>query len=112
MTDIVERLRSRRVDVSERDIADAADEIERLRALNTQLGEALSKQHLRAIENEETRAELQANNERLFNSLRAIVEIYAGMDGVPIAETACEGYLLRIIRQMKYAAIDAANGEK
>jgi hypothetical protein len=45
--------------------------------------------------------EAQKDAERV-NEVR---EIWAGMEGIPIPETACESYLLRIITQMKDAAI-------
>lgn len=33
--------------------------------------------------------------------LRETYEIYAGMEGIPVPQTACEAYLLRIIDEMQ-----------
>jgi hypothetical protein len=46
---------------------------------------------------------LRNENEALQSRIHEAVEVFAGMEGVPVAETACEGYLLRIIDQMMAA---------
>ena len=47
---------------------------------------------------------LQKDNERLRARIDAVREIYAGMEGF-IAQTAPEGYLQRIVKQMYDAAL-------
>jgi len=42
-----------------------------------------------------------AKNERIKELLREAYEVYAGMEGVPEPQTACEAYLLRIIMEMQ-----------
>jgi hypothetical protein len=42
-----------------------------------------------------------AKNERIKELLREAYEVYAGMEGTPIPQTACEAYLLRIIMEMQ-----------
>lgn len=57
----------------------------------------LTMNHLRRAEKAESElAELR-------RKLRDAYEIYAGMEGIPIPQTACESYLLRIIDQMQKA---------
>ena len=58
----------------------------------------------RAESLEQANAALVAENEGLRKALHEIREIWAGMEGIPVPETACESYLLRIITQMKDAA--------
>jgi hypothetical protein len=83
MSDIVERLRSPEVLITNGLLIspvayEGAAEIEKLEA-----------------ENERLRAE----NERFRTALRNAYEVYAGSDGF-IPETAAEGYLQQIIKQM------------
>jgi len=42
-----------------------------------------------------------AKNEWVKELLRESYEVYAGMEGIPIPQTACEAYLLRIIMEMQ-----------
>ena len=45
-------------------------------------------------------------------ALHEIYEEYAGMEGIPIAETACEGYLLSVIKRMKNIAKEVLKSDK
>ena len=42
-----------------------------------------------------------------LDSLIEIYEVWAGSDGIPEPQTACEAYLLRLIEQMRDIARDA-----
>lgn len=46
------------------------------------------------------------------NALKEIREEYVGMDGIPIPLTACEGYLLTIIKRMYKISVKALKKEK
>ena len=48
-------------------------------------------------------AQLADGLARMEAGLREAYEVYAGMDGVPVPQTACEAYLLQIIGQMQKA---------
>ena len=41
---------------------------------------------------------------RLRQVCRNVYEVWAGSEGIPVPETASEGYLLRLIEQMRDAA--------
>jgi len=45
--------------------------------------------------------EKESDIERIKELLRESYEVYAGMEGTPIPQTACEAYLLRIIMEMQ-----------
>ncbi len=51
--------------------------------------------------------ELEAENDRLRKALAEIREIYAGSEGIPVAETAAEAYVVRLLEQMYTAAATA-----
>ena len=42
-----------------------------------------------------------------LDSLIEIYEVWAGSEGIPEPQTACEAYLLRLIEQMRDIARDA-----
>lgn len=49
--------------------------------------------------------------EAMGMQLRDAYEIYAGMEGIPVPQTACEGYLLRIIDEMQKALATGKSAE-
>jgi hypothetical protein len=58
----------------------------------------------RAIEanlKEKNASQEQSEIERLRQVCRNVYEIWAGSDGIPVPETCAEGYLLRLIEQMR-----------
>lgn len=55
---------------------------------------------------------LRDENEALRARIHEAVEVYAGMEGVPLPETACEAYLLRILREMMAALAAAGRGDE
>ncbi len=54
-------------------------------------------------------AELEAENARQKEALAEVREIYAGSEGIPVAETCAEAYVIRLIEQMYSIAVDALN---
>ena len=106
--------------VIQRKDAEAREQRERIDDINDALRTIL-KDNIHGMEREriediaeraeslaQEKAALIAENEGLRKALHEIREIWSGMEGIPIPETACESYLLRIVTQMKDAAIDNA----
>ena len=52
---------------------------------------------------------LQAKNVELESALADIREAYAGSEGIPVAETCAEAYVIRLIEQMYSIAVEALN---
>ena len=50
---------------------------------------------------------LQAKNVGLESALADIREVYAGSEGIPVAETCAEAYVIRLIEQMYSIAVEA-----
>jgi hypothetical protein len=49
---------------------------------------------------------LRAENEALQSRIREAIEVYGGMEGIPLPVNACEAYLLRTLEQMMAALRD------
>ena len=54
-------------------------------------------------------AELEAENARQKEALAEVREVYAGSEGIPVAGTCSEAYLIWLIEQMYSVAVEALN---
>jgi hypothetical protein len=50
--------------------------------------------------------------ERLRQVARNVYEVWAGSDGIPMPETAAEGYLLHLVEQMRDEAKNGLHNDK
>ena len=58
-----------------------------------------------AAANPQTILALLADLERLHQICRNVYEVWSGSEGIPIPETAPEGYMLQLLKQMRDEAM-------
>ena len=63
--------------------------------------------HGRYVEAAEKLEQLEAENARQKEALAEVREVYAGSEGIPVAETCAEAYVIRLIEQMYSIAVEA-----